>query len=120
MRAFLDQGLPYSSVSYLREAGCDVIHTIDIGMERATDRAIIDYGRSENRFCVTLDSDFHSIIALANESSPSVVRIRQEGLSGQKLAELLLRIYPKIEADIAIGAFVTVTDKNIRVRRLPI
>ena len=69
---------------------------------------------------MTLDSDFHSIIALANESSPSVVRIRQEGLSGRKLAELLLRIYPEIETDIAMGAFVTVTDKNIRVRRLPI
>ena len=120
MRAFLDQGLPYSSVIYLREAGCEAIHTVDVGMERATDRAIIDYARSENRFCVTLDSDFHSIIALANESSPSVVRIRQEGLSGQQLAKLLLRIYPEIEADIVMGTFVTVTDKSIRVRRLPI
>jgi predicted nuclease of predicted toxin-antitoxin system len=120
MRAFLDQGLPYSTVRHLRAAGWDVIHAVDVEMERATDSAIVNYARVEKRFCVTLDSDFHSIVAIANESSPSVIRIRQEGLSGQKMAELLIHIYPEIEADIATGAFVTVTDKNIRVRCLPV
>jgi predicted nuclease of predicted toxin-antitoxin system len=120
MKALLDQGLPYSTVRYLRVLGWDVIHTIDVGMERATDQAIIEYARQKSRFCVTLDSDFHSLIALANTSDPSVIRIRQEGLSGQRVAELLAQIYPEIENDLAKGAFVTVTDKTIRVRRLPI
>lgn len=120
MKALLDRGLPYSTVRHLRLLGWDVLHTIDAGMERATDRAIIEYARQESRFCVTLDSDFHSLIALANTAKPSVIRIRQEGLSGQRVAELLERIYQEIEVDLTRGAFVTVTDKTIRVRRLPI
>jgi len=120
MKVFLDQGLPYSTVRHLKAYGWDVLHTIDMGMERATDRAIIDYARQEQRFCVTLDSDFHSIIATENKSSPSVIRIRQEGLSGENVAELIHRIYPDVKADIAKGAFITVTDNSIRVRRLPV
>ena len=96
------------------------MHTIDVDMQRATDREIIDYARLNKRCCITLDADFHSIIAVANKSSPSVIRIRQQGLSGEKMAELLIRIYPQIEADIEQGALVTVTDKNMRVRCLPI
>ena len=120
MKAFLDQGLPYSTTRHLRAAGWDVLHTIDVKMERATDREIIDYARLEKRFCVTLDSDFHSIIAVEHESSPSVIRIRQEGLSGEQVAQLLIRVYSDIEQDMTTGAFVTITDKSIRVRRLPV
>ena len=116
----LSGDLGYSTVKHLRLLGWDVIHTIDVGMERATDKSIIDYARTEGRFCVTLDSDFHSIIALANVASPSVIRIRQEGLKGIDAAELLERIYPQIDNDLSKGAFVTVTEKALRIRRLPI
>ena len=89
-------------------------------MACATDQAIIDYARQEKRFCVTLDADFHSIIAVSYQSTPSVIRIRQQGLSGQALAVFLIRVYLDIKTDLANGCFVTITDKNIRVRCLPI
>ena len=120
MKVFLDQGLPYSTIKPLQTAGWDVIHTVDVGMERATDRAIIQYAREQGRFCVTLDSDFHSIIALENNDAPSVIRIRQEGLKGSAVAALLLKIYPMISEDLHAGALITVTDQAVRLRRLPI
>ena len=120
MKAFLDQGLPYSTVKHLTAVGWDVIHTVDVGMERATDRVIIDHARETGRFCVTLDSDFHSIIAVDNAKAPSTIRIRQEGLKGQDVANLLISIYPVISEDLQHGALVTVTDRTVRVRRLPI
>lgn len=61
MRVFLDQGIPYSTTNYLNEAGWDVRHTVDLGMERATDQAIIDYARDNNCCCITLDADFHIV-----------------------------------------------------------
>ena len=120
MRVFLDQGVPYSTTRHLINAGWDVLHTVDLGMERATDQAIIDYARDNDCCCITLDADFHSLIAVANAEKPSVVRVRQEGLNGQQMAELLIDIWPDIESALAAGALVTVTDRNVRLRHLPI
>lgn len=68
------------------------MHVGDIGMSRATDVAIIDWAARELRVVVTLDSDFHAILALGGLTFPSVIRIRQEGLIGALLASLLLRV----------------------------
>jgi hypothetical protein len=49
-----------------------------------------------------------------------VIRIRQEGLKGREVAALLLAIWPRIETQIQRGAMVTVTEKAIRLRNLPL
>ena len=116
----LDQGLPRSAASVLRDEGWDVLHTGDIGLSRSTDRQILEYARREKRVVVTLDSDFHTIIALTNASSPSVIRIRLEGLRGPDLAHLIKRIWPKIEPQVKRGAMITVTESGIRSRNIPL
>ena len=120
MRVLLDQGIPYSTTRHLRVLGWDVLHTVDIGMERSTDRDIIRYACSDERFCVTLDSDFHSIIAVSGASAPSVIRLRLQGFSGLRIAELLHEIYPQIASKLLEGALITVTERSVRVRCLPI
>lgn len=49
-----------------------------------------------------------------------MVRVRKEGLDAGALAALLEAVWPGIEDALAAGAMVTVTDRAIRVRRLPI
>jgi len=120
MRILLDQGLPRSAAVQLRMAGVDAVHVGERGLSRATDLEILDYARREQRVCVTLDADFHALLAVRSEHGPSVVRIRIEGLKGSELAELLLRIWPRIEPAVASGAMVTVTQQSIRIRRLPV
>lgn len=119
-RILLDQGLPRSAAAVLGEAGWDVVHVSDLGMSRSSDRSILDVARVHRRTVVTLDADFHALLAVANESGPSVIRIRQEGLKGREIAALLLAIWPRIETQIQRGAMVTVTEKTIRVRKLPL
>jgi hypothetical protein len=63
---------------------------------------------------------FHALLAVANESGPSVIRIRQEGLKGSEVAALILAIWSRIDTQIQRGVMVTVTEKNIRVRNLPL
>lgn len=91
-----------------------------VEMQQASDREILDYARMQQRVCVTLDADFHGLLAVNNMESPSVVRIRQEGLKGSDVAQLLRGIWPMIETKVERGAMVTVTEKNVRIRYLPI
>ena len=116
----LDQGLPRSAASLLRDEGWDVLHTGDIGLSRSTDRQILEFARNEQRVIITLDSDFHTILALTNASAPSVIRIRLEGLRGPDLALLIKRIWPRVEPQVKKGAMVTVTESGIRIRNIPV
>jgi predicted nuclease of predicted toxin-antitoxin system len=119
-RLLLDQGLPRSTPALLVQAGRDVIHVADIGMSRADDIDILQRARAEQRVCVTLDADFHAILATGGEPGPSVMRVRKEGLDAAALADLLQAVWPDIEDALTAGAMVTVTDRAIRVRQLPI
>ena len=119
-RLLLDQGLPRSTGGFLSDSGWDVVHVGDVGLSRATDRQILDYAKTQNRVCVTLDADFHALLATEDAAKPSVIRIRKEGMNARALADLLIKIWPRIERSINDGAMVTVTGGSIRVRGLPI
>ena len=120
IRILLDQGLPRSAAKILTDKGWDVLHTGDIELSRATDRQILDFARKEDRVIITLDSDFHAILAVENAESPSVIRIRQEGLKGPELAELIMKIWPEIHNILQKGAMITVTESAIRIRQIPL
>jgi predicted nuclease of predicted toxin-antitoxin system len=98
----------------------DVVHVGELGLSRATDSEILLKARETSRVCVTLDADFHAILAVAGESTPSVVRIRREGLDASALARLIAMVWPRVERDLMLGAVVTVTENSVRTRRLPI
>ena len=97
-----------------------MLHTGDIGLSRSTDRQILEFARNEQRVIITLDSDFHTILALTNASTPSVIRIRLEGLRGPDLALLIKKIWPRVEPQVKKGAMVTVTESGIRIRNIPV
>ena len=119
-KLLLDQGLPRSTATILRTAGWDVIHVSEVDMSRATDEYILEYTEQNQYICVTLDSDFHAMLAVSDARSPSVIRLRIEGLNGEGLAGLLLKIWPKIEKHLSEGAMVTITERTVRIRRLPL
>ena len=119
-RLLLDQGLPRSTAALLAQGGWDVAHVSNIGMSRANDIDILQRARAEQRVCVTLDADFHALLATGGDPGPSVIRVRKEGLDASALAALLQVVWPDIEDALTAGAMVTLTDRSIRVRRLPI
>jgi len=45
-------------------------------MAEASDEAILRLGQREGRIVVTLDADFHMLLAVSGASRPSVIRIR--------------------------------------------
>ena len=119
-RLLLDQGLPRSAVRFLSAAGWDVVHVGDIGLQRAEDSRVLERARLDARTCITLDADFHALLATTEAKSPSAVRIRIEGLDSKAICELLLKVWPRIESALNDGALATITESSVRVRTLPI
>ena len=120
MKLLLDQGLPRSSALLLREGGIDTLHVGEIGLAAAADNEILRRGRQEGRVVVTLDADFHSLLAFSKAVSPSVIRIRIEGLTGQVAANVIKEAVLRSKEDLENGALVTVQPGRIRIRRLPL
>lgn len=120
MKLLLDQGLPRSTVQLLSEVGIEAEHVGDLGMAAATDDAILEVAIERDAVVVSLDSDFHALLAVSGASSPSVVRIRIEGLQGEALAKLLVQVLAAIEKELEAGAVASITEHRIRVRSLPI
>jgi predicted nuclease of predicted toxin-antitoxin system len=69
---------------------------------------------------VTLDADFHALLARSGITGPSVVRIRIEGLRGEDLARLLVNVLQLCSDDLLKGAMASVTEKGVRIRHLPL
>jgi predicted nuclease of predicted toxin-antitoxin system len=120
MKLLLDQGLARSTVQHLAVAGIQAEHVGDLGLANAEDRVILAEARTRQAIVLTLDADFHRLLALGHESHPSVIRIRIEGLKGREMADVILQVLSNVEEDLMAGAVVSVTPTRIRVRRLPI
>lgn len=120
MKLLLDQGLPRSCVGTLRAGGFDAAHVGDLGLAKADDTDILEQARKGNMVVVTLDADFHALMAVSGSSMPSVIRIRIEGLRAAGLAELLSRVVRACRRDIEAGALITVAERRLGLRRLPI
>ena len=120
MKLLLDQGLPRTTAAILSSSGIDTVHAGDAGLARSSDVEIIRRARNDGRLIVTLDSDFHTIMALSMATNPSVIRIRIEGLKAEEMAGLIENVIEKTGDDLTEGAIVSVTENRIRVRSLPV
>jgi predicted nuclease of predicted toxin-antitoxin system len=120
MRFLLDQGLPRSTVQHLQDVGLLAEHVGALGLAKATDAAILEEGRKREAIVVTLDSDFHALLAQSNAGSPSVIWIRVEGLKGIDIAQIIRYLIQAVKDDLLAGAAVTVADRRLALRRLPL
>ena len=97
MKLLLDQGLPRSAAALLSQVDIDTIHVAQVGLSAAEDTEILLYAQNDKHVVVTLDADFHALLALTEATSPSVIRIRIQRLRAQALTELLVTVINKCE-----------------------
>ena len=89
-------------------------------MASASDQQIINYAREHSFFIVTLDADFHALLAVAGAAGPSVIRIRVQPLKALQAVSVILSILERLGDELRQGCLISVTPTSIRVRRLPI
>ena len=120
MKLLFDESCPKSAAERLRELGHDAVHTSEINLSGAPDPDVIARALADKRVLITLDADFHSLLALSGASAPTTIRIRAERLKGADCAELVARVTAACAADIDLGAAISVDLQRVRVRLLPL
>lgn len=86
MKLLLDQGLPRSTSARLRDAGSEAILVGELDMAAASDESIVEYAHDHLFSSVTLDSEFHALLAVRNADKPSVIRLSVQRLRAPEAA----------------------------------
>jgi predicted nuclease of predicted toxin-antitoxin system len=89
-------------------------------MHRAKDEKILHMAASEGFVVVTLDADFHAIVAVRQMCFPSVIRLRREGCRAEDVLKILQPMLFRYQAKLVAGCLISVKDNQTTIRALPI
>ncbi len=121
MKFLIDQNRSPRLASLLRDRGHDAVHTQELGLERAEDIELLLLAEREDRVIVSGDTDFGTLLAMSQRTSPSVILFRSRNLlTADQHADLILSHLDDLTPDLSEGAVVVVSDDRIRIRRLPL
>lgn len=120
LRLVPDQGIPRDAAALLRDEGFDCLHVGEVGMSRAKDGEILSFSISRNAAIVTLDADFHAMLAVSGAAEPSVIRVRMQGLDAAAVAGIVKQVIAEYLRDVEAGCLITVKSNKTTCHRLPI
>lgn len=117
MRLLADLNIAPRTVEFLRSLGHDVVRA---SSPTVSDAQLVELARREQRSILTQDLDFSALVALSGGAGPSVVSLRLSSSRVERVNARLKDVIPGLERELLAGAIVTVEDRRIRSRALPI
>jgi len=120
MRFLVDMPLSPELAIWLARQGHDAVHALKLGLDRASDAAILERARNEQRVVVTADLDYPRLLALARAEGPGLILFRGGNYSEQESVERLTRALETIPNEELPNSIVVIEKGRIRRRRLPL
>jgi predicted nuclease of predicted toxin-antitoxin system len=120
MKLLIDQGLPRSLCAELERSAERVVHIGMLILECETDENLLEFASAEGWVMVTLDIDFHDLLALRRLSKPSVIRVVAEGRSASEIGAGLRKVLVALAKELELGCMETTDLLRVRVRMLPV
>jgi predicted nuclease of predicted toxin-antitoxin system len=107
MKFLVDAQLPRRFANWLKEAGHDALHTLDLpGKNHTSDSELIARAMQEGRVVISKDADFVQSFLVTGE--PSLLLISTGNISNAELEKILRDNLSAIEAAFASGRFVEI------------
>lgn len=116
-RIKLDENLGRTHQRFLQSLGYDVDLVIDQGLSGASDEAVWQHVREENRLFITLDLDFSDIRRYQPGSHPGVLLLRPETRGRQSVLRVLQRVCEEFPLQSLYGCVAVADATKTRVRR---
>ena len=120
MKFLADMGISMATVHALREAGEEVVHLRDEGLQKMPDHQILEKAAVERRTILTCDLDFGDLLAASGGALPSVILVRMRNQTPKAVTPKLFQVLKTSRAALESGAIIIVEDAGFRLRRLPI
>ena len=120
MKFLVDMGISPRSAAFLRSLGHDAIHLHDAHLDRLSDASILIKALDEGRVVFTHDLDFGDLMAACEARLPSVIIFRLCNMSADRVNRYLEIILANYQDRLVAGVVMSITEREIRVRSLPI
>jgi len=115
-----DMGISPKTAAFLLTLGHDAVHLADQGLERLSDPGIVEKARQEGRIVLVHDLGFGELVAASRATLPSVITFRLRNMHPDRVNDALQSIIAQHGEALEQGAMITVTEGQVRVRRLPL
>lgn len=116
----VDMNISPLTVQALREAGWTATRVSRHLPVDASDQTILAYADRTNRVVCTQDLDFSALLAVEGRAQPSLITLRLSDTAPRIVTARLLDVLPGIMEELQQGAVVTIQDRTVRLRSLPI
>jgi predicted nuclease of predicted toxin-antitoxin system len=115
-----DMGISPKTVAFLYALGHDAVHLSEQGLERLPDPSIVEKARQEGRIILVHDLGFGELVAASGARLPSVITFRLRNMHPDRVNGALQSILSQHGEALEHGAMISVTEAQVRVRRLPL
>jgi len=120
MKFLADIGISPKSIDFLKGLGFEAVHLSELGLHKLPDSEILAKARSENFVVLTHDLDFGDLLAASGGRMPSVIIFRLRNMKADNVNRYLRTILSSYQSNLERGLIVSVSERAIRVRELPI
>ncbi len=120
MNFLLNMNMDRDMTAQLKKRGHVCRHVGDMGMSRAKDIEIVAEAKRTNEVILTHDLDYGHLLAFSGDKAPSVIILRVRDLRTNEIMSRLDAVWKDVESALMEGAIVSLSDKSLRIRTLPI
>lgn len=104
----------------LTAQGWEARHWINLGAGNAPDTELMSWAREHGHVVLTQDLDFSQLLFATRENGPSVVLLRMANEFDSNAREHVIAAISQAQAALTDGALLTISEKRVRLRYLPI